>query len=191
MMVVSRTKVVIKPGEIAPVLTGSDKLRFSLKNSFTGFAAMGWFGSSAYEQLTNGAPNTGVDRGAFGERLGMAVIRDTSEGILSDGAIAPLMHEDPRYYRMGSGHNFFVRVAYATTRPLVTRTDDGRRTPNVALMAGNLGGTSLINLYYPQTDRGTAQTFEIFGGSMGGEAVSDFLREFWGDLGIHLHRQRR
>jgi hypothetical protein len=186
---VSRTQKVIQPGEIAPSLSQRDKALLGVKNSFSAFAAAGWIAAAGYEQLMNGSPNFGTDRGAFGERLGAAVLRDSSEGILSDSAMAPLFREDPRYYRLGPAHKLPARVLYAITRPLIVRTDAGALSPNLALWSGTLGGATLTNAYYPSIDRGPAHTFEIFGGSLGGEAISDCIREFFGDVTELLHSQ--
>ena len=142
--------------------------------------------------MTNGSPNYGTDRGAFGERLGAAAVRDTSETLVSECVLAPLFREDPRYYRMGPGHNFFVRLVYAGTRPILTRTDGGRLTPNFAELGGDAAGSALANAYYPQVNRGATQTLETLGGSVGGTAVGDLVSEFLGDvLGLfHLGRNK-
>src|SRR5207244_9312306 len=124
--------VVIRPGEVAPPWTVRDKVVGGLANSVSLFAAAGWLASAGWEQLLNSSPNYGTDSGAFGQRLGAAAIRGTSEGIFTNSLFAPLFHEDPRYYVMGSGHPFLKRVVYAGTRAIITRTDSGHTTPNFA-----------------------------------------------------------
>jgi len=158
-----------------------------LRSAVSPGAISGWFASAGYEQLLNGSPNYGTDRGAFGERLGAAAIRDATEGIFSDSVMSPLFREDPRYYRLGPSRNFLVRVIYAGTRPIVTRTDGGRTSPNFAELSGTLGGAALTNLYYPQVNRGFDQTMQTFGTSLGGSAVGDIVDEFFGDV-MHLIR---
>ena len=49
---------------------------------------------------------TARDSGAFGERLGAAGIRDTTQGVFTDSVFAPLLHEDPRYYMAGQSVQF-------------------------------------------------------------------------------------
>jgi hypothetical protein len=175
----------IEPGQAAPTLSAGDKALMGLKDSVSPFAAVGWFGSAGWDQLLNGSPNYGTDRGAFGERLGAAAIRDTSEGLVRDCVLAPLLREDPRYYRMGPGHNFIVRLVYAGTRPIITRTDSGRLSPNFAELGGDLAGSALTNTYYPPLNHGVTQTMETIGGSVGGTAVGDVVGEFLGDV-LHL-----
>jgi hypothetical protein len=186
----SRTEKYIEPDQLAPSLTAGDKVRMGLKDAFSPFASVGWLASAGYEQALNGSPNYGTDRGAFGQRLGAAAIRDATEGIFSDSVMSPLLREDPRYYRMGPAHNFFIRAVYAVTRPIITRTDGGRTFPNLALLSGTLAGSALTNTYYPQLNRGPSQTMETFGGSLGGSAVGDVVSEFLDDaIGLFHRRQ--
>ena len=156
-------------------------------------AVAGWFAVAGYEHLTNGSPNYGTDRGAFGRRLGDAAIRDSSEDIVSDSLLSPLFREDPRYYRLGPTHNFFVRVVYAGTRPLITRSDSGHSTINFALLtiATVFGGAAFTNVYYPDANQGVGQTLETFGGSMGGSAIGDLVSEFADDLMNHFRHTQR
>ena len=185
--VASPTQKFIRPGQIAPTLTGSDKALLGVKNAFMPFEASGWFVSAGYSQVTNSSPNYGTDRGAFGQRLGAAAVRDSTESIFGDSVMANFFHEDPRYYQMGPAHNFFVRLVYAGTRPLLTRTDSGRATPNFAQLTGTMGGAALTNLYYPQGNRSMGQTMETFGGSVGGSALSDVVSEFYSSFKHMFH----
>jgi len=186
----SHTTKFIEPGQDAPVLTTGDKVALGLRDAVSPFAIVGWFASAGYEQALNGSPNYGTDRGAFGQRLGAAALRDISEGIFSDSVMSVAFHEDPRYYRMGPSHNFFVRLAYAGTRPILSRTDSGHGTPNLALLTGTLAGSALASAYYPATNRGAAQTFATFGGSLGGSAIGDVVGEFFGDVMHHFAPKR-
>jgi hypothetical protein len=152
------------------------------------FAVVGWFAAAGYEQGANTSPNWGTDRGAFGQRLGTGALRATTEGLLSNSFMAPMLHEDPRYYRLGPSHNVAVRAVYAITRPLLTRTDSGRLSPNLSLLSGNLEGSALTNLYYPQQNRGAKHTFATFAGSLKGSAFGDFFTEFFGGYFTRLTR---
>jgi hypothetical protein len=141
--------------------------------------------------VTDGSPNYGSNGRGFAQRLGAAAARDSSEGIFSDSILAPVLHEDPRYYRMGPGRNFFVRLIYSGTRPLITRTDGGHLTPNFAQLGGNLAGSALTQAYYPQLNRGATQVLETFGGSIGGSAIGDVVSEFYGDFTHLFHAEHK
>ena len=178
----------IQPDQAAPPLAAGDKVRMGLRGVVSPFAVMGWFTAAGYEQLANSSPNWGTDRGAFGQRLGTGAVRATTEGLLSNSVMAPLLHEDPRYYRLGRRHHPAHRFLYAITRPLITRTDGGRASINFALLGGNLAGSALTNAYYPAQNRGPRQTMETFGGSLAGSAFGNLITEF---LGGYLSRLTR
>lgn len=188
--IASRTDITIEPGQTAPSLTPQDKVSLGLKESFTLFSVVGWLTSAGYSHLTNGSPNYGTDKGAFGERLGATALRNTSENILGNAVFAPIFHDDPRYYKMGRGHNVVKRALYAATRTLITKADDGRPRPNYSLLSGNLVGAILTNTYYPAPNQGFGQTAKTFGTSVGGSAVGFVVTEFLNDaLGIaHLKK---
>jgi hypothetical protein len=189
-LLATRSDITIYPGQSAPRLSAHDKELIGLKQSFTLFSLVGWTTSAGYTQLVNGSPNYGTDSGAFGERLGAAALRNTSQNIFGNVVFAPLFHEDPRYYKMGTGHNFIKRTIYAGTRAIITRSDDGRATPNYSLIAGRVFGAALTNAYYPQTNRGFSQTAQTFGTSMGGAAIGFVVTEFLKDAMDFLHLQR-
>jgi hypothetical protein len=174
----TRSDITIYPGQVAPPLSAHDKEVMGFKQSFTLFSLVGWTTSAAYTHLVNGSPNYGTDSAAFGERLGAAALRNTSQNIFGNVVFAPLFHEDPRYYKMGKGHNVVKRVAYAATRAIITRADDGHATPNYSLVAGRLFGSALTNAYYPDINRNFSQTAQTFGTSMGGAAIGYVVTEF-------------
>jgi hypothetical protein len=183
-------EITIEPGQTAPSLSSQAKVVLGLKESFTFFSAVGWTASAGFSQLTNGSPNYGTDSGAFGERLGATSLRLISQNIIGNAFFAPLFHEDPRYYKMGDGHNLAQRVIYAATRTLITKSDDGRSQPNFSLLSGHLAGAALTNTYYPSINRGFKETAETFGNSIGGSAVGFVVTEFLYDVLQFAHLQK-
>lgn len=146
--------------------------------------------SAAYEHVTDGEPNYGVNSKAFAQRLGAAAARETSQGVFSEMLLAPLLHEDARYYVLGPSRNVVKRTFYAVTRPLITRSDSGRETVNGSILLGYAGAAALTPLYYPQINRNFKNTAETYGASIGGAALGDFVSEFADDVleAIHLKR---
>jgi hypothetical protein len=188
---IGRLRMTIAPNEIAEPMSVDTKVVAGLKNSVSFFSATGWVASAGWTQLTNGSPNYGTDRGAFGQRLGAAALRNISESIFTDALFAPVFHEDARYYVLGKGHRFFRRVVYAATRAVITRTDSGRTTPNFALLAGNAAGAALTVTYYPAKNTTFSEVAQTFGGSVGGSALGFGITEFLGDAleFVHLKKQ--
>ena len=182
-------QMIVLPDEIADPMTVHDKVAAGLKNS--ALSATGSIAVAGWEQLTDGRPNYGTDSGAYGQRLGAEAIRGTSSSLLSHSVFAPIFHEDPRYYVMGSGNPFFKRLVYAGTRALITRTDSGHSTPNFALFAGNAAGSALTVTYYPAKNTTFSGVAETFGGSLGGSALGFVVDEFLADALADLHLKKK
>lgn len=186
----------IFPRQTAPPLSPVDKVNMGLIHGISLYSSIGWVVASEYEHLIEGAPNYGTDAGAYGQRLGSSALRGYTEEVLGTSVLAPLLHEDPRFYRMATGHGIVLRTAYAVTRTVVTRTDAGGHTLNLSLLGGNLAGAALTNAYYPAQNRGFAQTFRTYGGSMGGAAFGFVVDEFLPDkilsrtmIAVHLRHR--
>jgi len=181
----------IAPNEIAQPMPVRDKVVGGLGDAVSLFAAVGWVASAGWSHWTNGSPNYGTDKGAFGQRLGATALRNISQDIFADCLFAPVLHEDPRYYIMGRGHNFFKRAIYAATRTVVTRTDSGHTTPNFARIGGNAAGAALTATYYPAKNTTFPEVAETFGGSVGGSALGYVVTEFIGDALQYAHLKKK
>ncbi len=181
---------VIEPGQKADRLTVPDKVLLGIRENATLSSVAGWVISAGYEQVFNNSPNYGQTGKGFAQRLGAAAARASSENIFSDSVIAPILHQDPRYYRMGSTHPFFSRLFYSGTRGLITRTDGGHRTINFANLGGDLGGSAMTQFYYPPINRGFTEVMRTWGGSIGGDALGYVVNEFFpnGFTTPHLHK---
>ncbi len=99
-----------------------------------------------------------------------------------------LLHEDGRYYAMGAGGKW-KRLAYASSRVVVTRTYSGRNTFNFAGIGGKVGAQAVSRTYYP----GSASTFGAlatkFGYSVARDVGFTVFRESYPDIATHvLHR---
>ena len=178
--------MIIAPDEIADPMTVHDKVVSGFKDSVSPSSAAGWLSTAGWQHLRNSSPNYGTDAGAFGQRLGAATIRATSEGLFRESVFAPLFHEDPRYYIMGKGHPFSKRLVYAATRSIITRTDSGHATPNFARLAGDAAASALTIPYYPAQNTTFSAVASTFGGSLGGSALSFVVDEFLVDALVDL-----
>jgi hypothetical protein len=182
-------KMIVLPDEIADPMTVHDKVAAGLKSSAS--SATGSLATAGWGQLTNGRPNYGTDSAAFGQRLGSAAVRSTSNSLFTNSVFAPIFHEDPRYYVMGSGHPFLKRLVYAGTRVLITRTDSGHSTPNFALFAGNAASSTLTVTCYPAKNTTFSGVAETFGGSLGGSVLGFAVDEFIVDALVDLHLKKK
>ncbi len=179
--------MVIQPNQTAPKIGARTKFVAGALDSVGVASITGWVISAGYEQVTNGSPNYPQTGKGFAQRLGASAARDTSETFFTESILAPILHEDARYYRLGKGHNFFGRVVYAGTREIITRSDSGHQTLYIASIGGNLAGSALTQAYYPPINRGFSQVMQTFGGSIGGSALANIVSEFLPDV-LH-HKQ--
>jgi hypothetical protein len=179
----------IGPGQAPQRLSAGDKFKLAGHEQlqpysfFTQALAAGW------EHLLDSNPKFGTDKAGFGERLGAAALRQSSQSFFTDGLFASAFHQDPRYYRKGKG-KIVGRIVYAATRVAVTRGDSGISEPNYAAFAGHAATGALTMTYYPAvsaTWRGTAEGYSLsFVGTMLGYEVHEFVPDL-----IHLaHRSR-
>lgn len=182
----------IPAGWTVQTLTARDKVVLGLRNLYSPWNFGSMIVAAGYEQLLNGQPNYGTDRGAYGERLGAAGLRETTQNLFTDSVFAPLLHEDPRYYVEGGQYGLIHRTLYAVTRPLITLDDSGHHTINGALLLGYAASSAMTYAYYPQINQTPRDTAATFGGGIGGAALGYFLREFSSDMlqAVHLAKKQ-
>ena len=185
-MAIPRVKF-ISAGQPAPKQEARDKVLLGLRESVTPFSMLGWVFSAGWAQLIDGSPNYGTNGEAFGQRLGAAAALSSSKEIFSDSILAPIFHQDPRYYQLGKSHKFINRVLYAGTRPVVGKTDSGKTIPNYAFMLGTAGAAGLTHAYYPPRNLTGAQVVQTWATSLGGSAVGYLVSEFGGEVISWLH----
>jgi hypothetical protein len=182
----------IPANQTAPSQTASDKIVMGLRETVTPFSMLGWFFSAGWSHLIDSSPNYGTNSEAFAKRLGAAAALASSRGIFSDSVLAPILHQDTRYYQLGSGHKFINRAIYAGTRPIIGKTDGGRTIPNYAFLLATAGSSGLTVTYYPEKNQSGGQVANTFATSLGGAAIGALINEFGGDViqALHLSRSK-
>jgi hypothetical protein len=128
----------------------------------------------------------------FARRYG-ANYGDNFDGNLWGNAVLPsLLHQDPRYFRMGHG-TVLHRALYSISTTFRTRGDNGNWQPAYSNLLGNLIGAAISNVYYPNypdDERGLYPTLRrglsvTYQGTIGG-----LLEEFYPDLSDLYKRHR-
>jgi hypothetical protein len=107
---------------------------------------------------------------------------DSIIGNFGTGAIFPtLLHQDPRYYQMGTG-KVFRRIEHAALRVVITRSDRSGKTEfNFSEFLGNGLAAGLSNAYHPGP-RTLASSADVLGTQVLVDALGYELKEFWPDL---------
>ena len=172
----------------AAPLTSRQKFGLAFRTAIDPFAFVAAGLDAALEQSQNSFPGYGQGAQGYGKRMG-AAYADAFSGSMFGGAIFPsLLHQDPRYFRKGSGR-FSGRISNAVLSTVRAKNDSGHWVPNYSNVLGNVAAGGLSNVYYPASDRGVALTFERALTVTAEGAIGSVLAEFWPDISSKLfHR---
>ncbi len=122
--------------------------------------------------------------------MGSAYADSFLGNMLGNGVLPGLLHQEPRYFRLGHG-NFFHRVIYAAGSALRCKHDGTQRwEPNYSNVGGNIIAGAISNVYYPQGEKGWGHTFgdglvNTATGMVGAE-----FQEFWLDIAQKVHHKK-
>jgi len=142
---------------------------------------------AALYQLDGQDPSWGQGLKGYGKRYAAAYGDQAIGNMMTEGVVPVLFHEDPRYFRRGSGTSG-SRLRYAITRVLLSRTDKGNWGFNYAEWLGNGAAAAISNFYYPSDTRNFHDNLEKVSVSVATDAFSNILKEFWPDLKKRLHK---
>jgi hypothetical protein len=137
--------------------------------------------SAAVSQARDDLPAYGQGMEGYGKRYG-AEFGDSGLGAFFGRFLLPsLLHDDPRYFRKGSGP-FVSRLLHAAGGAVITRRDNGMSRPNYSNILGGFIAGGIGNLYYPENERGAGATFARGAGIAASISIGNVLKEFWPDI---------
>jgi len=173
-----------------PVTPIGTKQKFALVLHYFDPFTYGFTGVQAGIQQWSGAQK-GYGQGVEGyyKRYGADFTDAFTNELFTVGVFPTLLHEDPRYFRKGSGGGLH-RTLYAISRVFVARTDAGHERYNFSELLGNVASGSISELYYPAGDRRGADIFTRTGFQMGYDAMFNVLKEFYPDLKRKFHHDK-
>ena len=173
-----------------PPLTPGQKFKLMFKSTTDvyvfGFAAV----TAGIGQAQNSHAGYGQGVEGYAKRFGANYV-DTADGNFWGNAVLPtLLHQDPRYFRLGHG-TYMHRILYSMSTTVVCKGDNGKWQPNVSNVLGNLIAGGISNVYYPEADRGAANTFQNAATVTAEGMIGAALIEFWPDITHHYHVKRQ
>jgi len=181
----------VNNGKALPITPGQ-KFQLFFKGAFDSyqFVLAGIDAGIGQAENSNRGYNQGLK--GFARRYG-ANYGDNFDGNFWGNAVLPsLLHQDPRYFRMGHGP-ILHRALYSISTTFRTRGDNGNWQPAYSNLMGNLIGAAISNVYYPNYPdneqglyptlrRGLSVTYQ---GTIGG-----LLEEFYPDISDKYKRHR-
>lgn len=171
-------------------LTDKDKFGLFVKGTLDPFPFVAYAMQAGISQATDTHNGYGQGAAGYGSRFGAALADGTSARFFSTFAFPSLLHQDPRYFRKGSGSSW-SRARYSISRAFVTRGDSGGAQPNWSNVLGKFGGAGLSNLYYPQEDRGATLTLTRVAIGFSYQMLGNLAIEFWPDIHRRIRRGDR
>ena len=162
-------------------ISAKAKMAIAAKDSFDYpvYFLSGFF--SGLGQLSNQNPSFGQGLKGYGKRFGTGYGDQMIGNMLAEGAVPALLHEDPRYFRIGpAGGSGGHRLRYAVTRILITKTDRNTTRFNFSEIGGNALSTAISNAYLPD-QRNAFDNVQKFATAVGTDAFSNVIKEFWPD----------
>ncbi len=108
------------------------------------------------EQGQNGFSGYGQGVQGYAKRFGASYTDSFTSTMLGDAVLPSILHQDPRYFYKGTG-SIRSRALYAIATAVICKGDNGHWQPNYSNLMGNLASAGISNLYYPSTNRNSAQ----------------------------------
>jgi hypothetical protein len=162
-------------------LTAGGKWRLFVKDKTDPFTCFWVAFDAGLAQANNDPPGYGQGAAGYGKRFGAGLADETAGGFFGTYLFPSVLHQDPRYYRLGAGP-FKKRFGHALIRPVLTHKDSGGRTFNWSGILGSLATSSLSNAYYPEENRGVGATFSRVAMSLPFSMIDELVNEFGPDL---------
>lgn len=171
----------VSADEKLPPMTVKEKFIEATQDSFDYSSIFLPAAVAGFNDARRSTPEFGHGGIAYGRYLWHSAVDQTIENYAVEFIGPALTHEDPRYYTKGHG-GFIKRTGYSLSRVVITRSDDSREVFNASEIFGALGGAGLSNLYYPSAERTVGNTMTTFGTSVGIDALTFMVHEFWPDI---------
>lgn len=173
----------------AAPLTAKQKFLFAVRGTFDPVSMVGVAFGAGIEQATNAYAGYGQGAAGYGKRFAAKFADGRSSDFLTHAVFPSLLHQDPRYYYLGSG-SVKSRLVHAVGSAFFTRTDNGLTAPNYSYLLGDFGSAALSNLYYPKANRGVNLVFTNAAVGLAGRIGGNILREFSKRLTTNVPRER-
>jgi hypothetical protein len=163
-------------------ITAKQKLTIAAKDSFDYPLVLLGAAFAGISQLDNSDPSYHQGVEGYAKRLAANYADQAMGNMLTEGFYPVLLHEDPRYRRIGpSRGSVKYRTWYAFSRIFVTRTDSGGTRFNYSEWLGNSTGVAISNLYHPD-ERDWKDNAEKLLEQCATDGISQILKEFWPDI---------
>jgi hypothetical protein len=167
-------------------LNATQKIRLAFRSATDPVAFATAFVVAGYHEAKDDDPGFGWGIEGYGKRSGAAYLDAFDGEMIGNGFLPAILHQDPRYFRMGHGA-FTHRLLFALATTVICKHDNtGKWEPNYSNVLGNIASGGISNLYYPSSGSGISQTFTTGFIVTAEGGVSSIFQEFWPDVSRKL-----
>jgi hypothetical protein len=131
-------------------------------------------------QITRASPSFGQGVEGYARYFVTSYAGWAGGDYMTEAIYPTLLHQDPRYFRKGSGSTF-KRLTYAVTQIFWTHTDSGGQTFNFSEICGNATIVAISEAYDPD-NRSAGNAASSLAIQIGDDMASNILKEFYPDL---------
>ena len=139
-------------------------------------------------QLNNSNPSFGHGVPGFARYFGTSYGDYLIGDFMTEGIYPTLLHQDPRYFRRGTG-SVLSRLGYSAGQIFLTHGDSGRTQFNFSEVAGNSTAVAISMAYYPE-NRDVGDAVSKLGVQLGVDMAANILKEFAPDIGRKFHHKQ-
>jgi hypothetical protein len=180
----------VNNGAQLPPLTPGQKFKLVAKGAFDPYPIVYTAVLAGISQAQNSLDGYGQGAQGYAKRYGAIFADSTIENFTVGAALPSLLHQDPRYYRMGKG-GFGHRTWYALTRIFVIRGDSGREQFNASEIFGSAIAAGISTYtYHPSEDQKLTNVVGVWGTQLGSDSFGYMMKEFWPDIHAWFSRKK-
>jgi hypothetical protein len=162
-------------------LTAQQKFDLFVRSTHSVGMGVSILSDALIAQASGAYPRFGGGMEGFGNRLGTSAAGEEAAAFFSGFVFPTLFHQDPRYFRSHQTR-ILDRLAYAASRVVVGRSDDGHTMFNYSAISGQFVQAALSNAYIPYRNESVSGTIENALTGLTGVAQAQILNEFWPDI---------
>lgn len=172
----------------AAPLSAGQKFKLFVNESISPASFISSAISAGFNQWRDVPHDYGQGAEGYGKRFGESMARGASQNFFGSFVTASILHEDPRFFPQYHP-TFWGSVKYSAKRIVVTRTDSGRNTFNVAGFVGPVAAEALANTYLPRSEQTGAKAAERIASDLAWKFASNMFKNYWPtlfkDLGLN------
>ncbi len=162
-------------------LTSREKFDGWARHTYSADMLLGTVLDTLTLQATGAYRDYGGGMQGFSKRYGTQLLSNEAGSLFGRWLFPTILHQDPRYFPSHKT-NIFDRMAYAASRAVITRSDNGGNVFNSSLLLTLLVTSALNNGYKPNYDESFQATMANTFAGLGATAQINLLNEFWPDI---------